>query len=105
MNDSRKFELHNGKIGAAIAVRVTPRMAKNQIYAIMDDGTIKVRLTAPPVDGKANKALIKFLANVLEIPISSIEIVAGQTGHDKLVTIYDLSSDEVQNKLLQKLSK
>lgn len=104
MNDSRKFELHNGKTGAAIAVRVTPRMAKNQIYAIMDDGTIKVRLTAPPVDGRANKALIKYLAEILEIPTSSIEIVAGQTGHDKLVTIYDLSSDDVQKRLLQKLS-
>jgi uncharacterized protein (TIGR00251 family) len=104
MTDLRKFELHDGKKGAAIAVRVTPRMAKNQVYAIMDDGTIKVRLTAPPVEGKANKALIRFLAEILEIPLSAIEIVAGQTGHDKLVTIYNMSSEDVQQKLLHQLS-
>ena len=104
MKNVRQFELHDGKKGAAIAVRVTPRMARNEIFAIMDDGTVKIRLTAPPVDGKANKALIRFLAEILEVPITDIEIVAGITGHDKLVSIIGMNTESVQQKLLQRLS-
>ena len=44
----RKFHLHDGKVGAAITVRVTPRASKNEISEILDDGTIKVRLIAGP---------------------------------------------------------
>ncbi len=104
MKNKRDFVLHDGKTGAAIAVRVTPRTAKNEIFAILDDGTVKIRLTAPPVEGKANKALIKFLSDVLDVPISSIEIVAGQTGHDKLVSIIGVDSELVQQKLLLHLA-
>lgn len=105
MTNSRKFSLHDGKTGSAITVRVTPRMAKNEIHDILDDGTVKIRLTAPPVDGKANKALIRFLSDVLEIPASSLEIVAGLTGHDKLVSILELNSEQVQKKILQHIGK
>lgn len=104
MKGKRDYKLHNGKNGAAIAVRITPRMAKNEIFAILDDGTIKIRLTAPPVEGKANRALIKFLAEVLDVPTGSIEIVAGQTGHDKLVSIIGIDSESVQQKLLKHLA-
>ena len=105
MTQNRKFELHDGKNGAAIAVRITPRTAKNEIYAILDDGTVKIRLTAPPVEGKANKALIQFLSQVLDVPGSAIEIVAGQTGHDKLISIIGMNSESVQQKLLLHLAK
>jgi uncharacterized protein len=101
----RKFDLHNGKYGAAIAVRVTPRMAKNEIYEILDDGTVKIRLTAPPVDGKANKALLDFLSRVLEISSSNMEIIAGQTGRDKLISVENLDADQVQKRILIALSK
>ena len=50
MKNRREFELHDGKNGAAIAVRVTPRTAKNEIFAILDDGTVKIRLTAPALE-------------------------------------------------------
>lgn len=105
MGGDRKFTLHDGKIGAAITVRVTPRMAKDQIYDILDDGTIKIRLTAPPVAGKANKALIRYLAETLEIPASWIEIIAGQNSHDKLISILNLDSEEVQKRILKHLDQ
>lgn len=105
MVKKRKLDLHDGTIGAAIAVRVTPRTAKNEIHDILDDGTIKIRLTAPPVEGKANKELIKFLSSVLDVPPSTIEILAGQSGHDKLLSIMGLSSQEVQKKILNHLEK
>lgn len=105
MGGDRKFSLHDGKIGAAITVRVTPRMAKDQIYDILDDGTIKIRLTAPPVAGKANKALIRYLAETLEIPASWIEIIAGQNSHDKLISILNLDSEEVQKRILKHLDQ
>jgi uncharacterized protein (TIGR00251 family) len=101
---TRKYHLHDGKKGAALAVRVTPRANQNEIVEITGDGTVKVRLTAPPVNGKANEALIEFLAEVLEVPRSKIEIVAGATGRDKLVSILDLDVETVHARILNKLS-
>ncbi len=101
---SREFRLHNGQKGAALAIRVTPRARKNEIVDILNDGTIKIRLTAPPVEGKANIALIKFLSSVLDVPRSKIEIVAGDTGRDKLVSILDLDAGEAHERILQHLN-
>ncbi len=100
----RQFHFHNGQKGAALAVRVTPRASRNEISEIQSDGTIKVRLTAPPVEGKANQALIDFLADVLELPPSRLEIVAGSTGRDKLISILDLDAATVQERILKRLS-
>ena len=100
----RKFHLHDGKKGSAIGVRVTPRASQNEVVAIQEDGTIRVRLTAPPVESEANVALVKFLAEVLGITVARIEIVAGQNGRDKLVSILDMDKDEVHSRLLAHLS-
>jgi uncharacterized protein (TIGR00251 family) len=96
----RSFHLHDGKKGAALAVRVTPRASKNEIVDILSDGTVKVHLTAPPVEGKANEALIKFLADVLEIPVKQLEIVAGGTGRDKLISVIDMDAKTVHKKIV-----
>lgn len=103
--ESRKFHLHNGVSGSAITVRVTPRSSRNEIADILDDGTIKIRLTAPPVDGKANQALINFLSEILGVAPTKIEIVAGEVGRDKLITISGLDSDTIQKKILAIISK
>ena len=100
MESSRKFNLHDGRRGAALAVRVTPRASRNELTEIQSDGTVKVRLTAPPVDGEANQALVKFMAEVLGTTPSKIEIVAGATGKDKLISILDMDKDEVQRRLM-----
>jgi len=100
----RNFRLHDGKSGAAVTVSVVSRASQNEISEILDDGTIKVRLTAPPTEGKTNKALLEFLAQVLEISSSDLEIVAGLSGKDKLIAVSNMDSSEVQAKILQRLS-
>lgn len=100
----REFRLHNGQTGSALAVRVIPRASRNEISEILDDGTVKVRLTAPPVEGKANEALLTFLAEVLGVPSSSLEIAAGAVGKDKLVIVHAMDSASLQQKILLHLS-
>ncbi len=95
--------LSNGRRGAALAIRVTPRARRDEIVEVLPDQTIKVRLTAPPVEGKANEALIEFLAKVLGVARSRIEIVAGATGRDKLVSIMDMESADAQALIFKQL--
>jgi uncharacterized protein (TIGR00251 family) len=96
--------LSDGRRGAALAIRVTPRASRNEIVEILPDQTIKVRLTAPPVEGKANEALIEFLADVLNVARTRIEIIAGDTGRDKLVSILDMNSEDAQERILSYLA-
>jgi len=104
MTGDRRYKMHDGKRGAAIAVRITPRASKNEIAEILNDGTIKIRLTAPPVEGKANAALLSFLAGIFDVNTSRLDIVAGFTGRDKLVTVTDLSPEEVHEKIIANLA-
>jgi uncharacterized protein (TIGR00251 family) len=102
--DSRQFHLHNGKKGAALAVRVSSRARHNEIVEILNDGTVKIRITTLPSDKKANQVLLEFLAEVLGIPSSNIEIVAGINGRDKLVSILDIDAVTVQERILKHMS-
>ena len=96
----RKFELHDGKKGAALAVRITTRAAKNQIVGALSDGTIKVHITAEPSEGHANDALVDFLSSVLGIPTSKLEVVAGDTGRDKLISVLDMDVETVHKRIV-----
>lgn len=95
----RKFRLHDGKKGAALTIRVTPRARKTEIGELMTDGTLRIRIQQPPVEGKANEALIEFLADILDVRKNRIEIVAGNRGLDKIVSVLDLSAQEVQRRI------
>lgn len=99
----RNFHLHDGKMGAAIAVRVTPRASRNKIVEILADGTIKIHIAAPPVDGEANEKLIEFLSDVLNIPRSRLEIVAGLSGRDKLISVLDMDAETVHQRIVAHL--
>jgi hypothetical protein len=99
----KEYYLHDGKKGAALAIRVTPRARRNEIVEVLSDGTVKIRLTASPDEGESNLALVNFLSDVLNIPSSRIEIVAGTTGRDKLVSILDLDADTVHHTILSHL--
>ncbi|HET9589232.1 MAG TPA: DUF167 domain-containing protein [Anaerolineales bacterium] len=99
----RKFRLHGGKKGSALAVRVTPRASRNEIVDLLDDGTIKVRLAAAPVDNEANQALIEFLADILGVPKSRLDIVAGATGRDKLVAVLDMDVETAHQRIVAHL--
>ncbi len=99
----RKFNLHHGQKGSALAVRVTPRASRNEIVELMEDGTIRVRIAAPPTDSESNEALIDFLSEILGVPKSRLDIVAGSAGRDKLVAVMDMDADTAHQRILAHL--
>ncbi len=72
--------------GVIFKIRVQPRSSKNMLVGLHDDA-LKVKLTAPPVNNAANRMSIKFLAKVIGVPKSSLEIVAGHTSRNKQVLL------------------
>jgi uncharacterized protein len=100
----RKFNLHDGQRGSALAVRVTPRASRNEIVELLHDGTIKVRIAAPPSDNEANETLIEFLSEVLGIPKSRLDIVAGVSGRDKLISVVNMDAETVHQRILAHLA-
>ena len=84
--------------GATFAVRVQPRARKNAIVGEIGDA-LKIALTAPPVEGRANQACIDFLAEFLKVPRSSVTIAAGETSRNKVIGIAGISADEVRRRI------
>lgn len=97
---TRKFDFHDGQRGSALAVRVTPRASRNQIVGVLNDGTIKVHLASDPANEETNIELIKFLSEVLGIQKTRIEIVAGESGRDKLVSVLEMDVDTAHQRVL-----
>jgi uncharacterized protein len=95
----RRFRFHDGRIGSAMAVHVTPRSRKDELTGISPDGTLRIRLTAPPVEGAANRALLDLLARVLGVRTSSLEIIGGEKGKDKIVSVVDLDAHTVEERV------
>ena len=96
----RQFKMHNGQKGSALAVRVTPRASRNEVVEILEDGTVRIRLAAPPADEEANAALIQFLSEILGVPESQLDIVAGVLGRDKLVSIVNMDVDTAHQRIV-----
>ena len=84
--------------GATFAVKVHPRARRNAVSGTVGDA-VKLALTAPPVEGKANDACIQFLAEVLGVARAAIIIVSGETSRQKLVRVAGLSAEEVRRRL------
>lgn len=80
--------------GVTFPVRVLPRSSRNEI-AGEHEGALKVKLTAPPVEGAANKALIEFLSDKLGVAKSGIEIIIGKSGRSKTVRVSGIGADKV----------
>ena len=87
---SREYVLHDGKRGSALAVRVTPRASRNEIAGVLNDGTIKVHLSGEVTEDKLNAELVAFIAEVLGLPRTRVDVVAGEAGRDKLLSILDM---------------
>jgi hypothetical protein len=92
--------------GASFLVRVAPRASRNAIAGVIGEGAetaVKISLNAPPVEGRANAALIEFLSEVLGTPRSAIEIAGGQHARNKRIVVRVRSAAEVaalmQNRL------
>ncbi len=99
MAQRNKDSKTNNNLSEVVNVRIHPRAKKNGISGILDDGTIKISLTAPPADGKANQQLINLLSNLLEIDKSDIDIISGKTARNKLVRLKNCPNKEIINKL------
>ncbi len=87
------FTEKNGQI--ILTVRVVPRASKNEIVGCLD-GALKVRVTAPPVDGAANAELVKILAKFFEVAKSAVQIVSGETAKTKQVEIKGAKADKLK---------
>jgi hypothetical protein len=90
--------IHETAKGVTFAVKAHPRARKNAITGIIGDA-LKLALTAPPVEGKANQAVIEFFADLFAIPRSSVTIASGETSRNKVMRITGLSRTAVEQRL------
>jgi hypothetical protein len=78
-----------------IRVKVHPRAKKNAITGTVGNA-VKLALTSPPVDGKANEACIRFFAELFGVPRSAVTIVSGETNRTKIIQIVQISRDKAE---------
>ena len=90
------FKKHNENI--IIKVKIIPNSSINKIMGVYND-SLKISIAAPPVEGKANKKCITYLAKFFKIAKSKIEIVSGENSKNKVIKIYDISQKEFLGKL------
>jgi uncharacterized protein (TIGR00251 family) len=93
------LDIRESEAEISFAVRVVPRASRNEITGVQGSA-LKVRLTAPPVEGKANRALIAFLAGVLGVKKGQVRIVAGQRARTTRIVVVVLTVGEVAERLL-----
>lgn len=96
---AKKFHLHDGESGSALAVRLIPLADRNYISRILDDGTIEIRLASSKPD--LNQPLRSYLARLLQVKANKINIIAGKQSNEKLVSILDMKPEDVQELILQ----
>jgi uncharacterized protein (TIGR00251 family) len=89
--------------GTTFAVKVHPRARKNAITGTVGYA-VKLALTAPPVDGKANQAVIEFFADLFDIPRSSVTIASGESSRNKVVRVAGLNKRTVEEGLADMLA-
>ena len=81
-----------------LKVRVNPRSSRNQITGFQD-GVLSIKLTAPPVEGAANKATADYIADILKVKKSQVKLSSGQTTREKLFEIEGLSEEELNQRI------
>lgn len=92
------ISIHDSGTGVTFAIRVHPRAKKNAITGELG-GALKVSLTSPPIEGRANEACVEFLAKLLKVPRSSVTIASGQTSRNKVIRIAGVTGQYVQDSL------
>jgi uncharacterized protein (TIGR00251 family) len=91
-----RIDEHSG--GVTFAVKVHPRARKDAITGELGDA-LKLSLTAPPVEGKANEACVEFFAKLLKVPRSSVTIAAGQSSRNKVIRVAGLNAQQLRERL------
>ena len=82
-----------------LAVRVTPGARRDELLGFLDDGTLRVKIASPPVEGRANEALLSFLSRLLGIPRSAIAVRSGAGSRIKVLDIRGLDAAAVRERL------
>jgi uncharacterized protein len=90
--------IHETADAVTFAVKVHPRARKNAITGELGDA-LKVSLTTPPVEGRANHACIEFFAKLLKVPRSSVTIASGQTSRNKVIRVAGLTAQQLRDRL------
>lgn len=90
--------INNGPGGVSFTIKVQPRAKKNAITGEVGD-VLKLSLTAPPLDGKANEACVEFFANLLKVQRSSVTIASGHNNRRKAICVTGLSAEELRDRL------
>ena len=97
---AQSLAVHADGTGSRFAVRVQPRAGHDAIVGTRA-GALKVRLAAPPVDGKANAALLRCLADALDVPRADVTLRSGTTGRDKVVAVAGMSPEALRRRLAE----
>jgi uncharacterized protein (TIGR00251 family) len=97
----REFKITDAQQGAAFTVRVVTRADAVEIVGVQEDGSLKIRLTESPAEGRANIQLIDFLAGVLKVDAGQIEIVAGAEKPNKIISVEGVSPELIEKRLLK----
>jgi len=99
---ARKFNFHDGEKGAAIAIRVKRSKGKSGFSKVLKDGTIVLKLAAG--ENEINARLVTFLARELKIAKGRIQIIAGEDGNKKLISVIDMKPKQIQKMILEKIA-
>ena len=84
--------------GGRVEIKVQPRASRNAIAGVRA-GILRIRVTAPPVDGQANAATIALLAQALDLPKSAVRLVKGASSREKTLAVESMSQEEVNQRL------
>ena len=84
--------------GASIQLRIHPRAKKDAVTGELGNA-LKVSLTTPPIDGRANEACIEFFAKLLKVPRSSVTIASGQTSRNKVIRVAGLTAEQIRERI------
>ncbi|MGE0704155.1 MAG: DUF167 domain-containing protein [Vicinamibacterales bacterium] len=90
--------IRESSAGVILDVRVIPRARRTELAGTRQNALL-VRLAAPPVDGAANEALVRFLADTLEVPTRAIRIASGEKGREKRIIITGVRAVDVRVRL------
>lgn len=80
-----------------VTLKIVPNSSRNEV--VKEDDYIKIKITAPPVENKANKVLVEFLSKKLSVAKSKIKIIRGETSKLKTISIEDMTEEDFNNKI------
>jgi len=92
------IEIRETSSGVSFAVRLQPRAKKTAIIGELD-GALKLSVTDPPIDGRANDALVRFIADLLKVARSSVTIAAGESNRNKVIRVEGVTAEQVRFRL------